>query len=54
MSTWQKYVREARALLDEAKQHDEALHTEIARRCREEAIVVSNLAIVAALTEEEE
>lgn len=49
---WQEYAAEAEAALEDAAAHDAQGHTAIGTRRREEAAVLSNLAVVALLAVE--
>ena len=53
MRPWQEYVAEAEMALEAARQEDHQAHTEVARTHREEATVLSTLAVVAALVQED-
>lgn len=52
MKPWQEYAAEAEAALEDAAAHDAQGHTAIGTRRREEATVLSNLAVVALLAAE--
>ena len=49
MRPWEDYAADAEAALAAAAEHDAKLATELGTRARQEAVVNSNLAIVALL-----
>jgi DNA-directed RNA polymerase subunit N (RpoN/RPB10) len=51
---WQMYVRQCKESMEKAKREDELGHTEVASRRMQEAMVLSNLAVVSVIMEEDD